>query len=63
METSWCKDMARCDGRHHGLGLALGGKSLRRFPEERSTRDSGGNGIVAFTLWLPKIRESLSKLK
>ena len=52
-EPFWRKDTARSDRRHHGLGLALaaefaallGGKIRARF---------GGNGMVAFTLWLPE---------
>ena len=52
-EPFWRKDTARSDRHHHGLGLALaaefaallGGKVGAQF---------GGNGMVAFTLWLPK---------
>lgn len=51
-EPFWRKDTARSDRQHHGLGLALaaefatllGGNLCAQF---------GGNGKVAFTLWLP----------
>ena len=45
--------MARCDGRHHGLGLALA-VEFATLPGGKINSGFGGNGIVAFTLWLPK---------
>jgi signal transduction histidine kinase len=52
-EPFWRKDTARSDGHHHGLGLALAAEFATLLGGKIST-SFDGNGIVAFTLWLPK---------
>jgi len=57
-EPFWRKDMARSDGRHHGLGLALAAEFAALLGGKVRAQVSG-NGMVAFTLWLPgKIQPS-----
>jgi signal transduction histidine kinase len=52
-EPFWRKDTARSDGHHHGLGLALAAEFAALLGGRIST-SFNGNGMVAFTLWLPK---------
>jgi len=51
-ERFWRKDTARSDGHHHGLGLALAAEFAALLGGKLSAR-LAGNGVVAFTLWLP----------
>jgi signal transduction histidine kinase len=51
-ERFWRKDTARGDGHHHGLGLALAAEFAALLGGKLSAR-LAGNGVVAFTLWLP----------
>jgi hypothetical protein len=53
VETSWRKDIACSDGHHHDLGLVLAAE-FATLVGGKINSGFRGNGIVAFTLWLPK---------